>query len=749
MAILVVLPLAVLLPSITRGEVPLSTDTIFAYPPWEAARPANLATPAPPESNLMAQRYYPWYVFLSKAGSPREALWNPYENTGMPFLALWQTRCLSPFSIPFYLGAPGTALTWSVYLKLLVAGLCAFYAARRLGFHRQMALFVGIASQLSPGLILWWGYPFSDVLPWLPLLILVCERLALGQYRAWLSGSVVFGLMLLGGDPQLVLVFFVLAILILLTRCKLDQRGAKQSVAPVLMLAVTGAAGILLSAVQLLPYVEFVREARTLGLHTGTAAIGLWDLSLIVLLPLRATFAHSLRGGDSALQTVGLLHVGIVQIVLLPVWFAMRPFANARQRIRIEALLFPSLFLTILALLWGPVLSLIPYVNLIGPQHYLAANAFILTLSAAATSEEWIHLNADDCQDTLKRLLIIGPLALIVLGIGVVLGILQSGVSTPPVLRAIVPACLFVAVMVVYGVSILKPSPRLIGYALCIMAVIDALATFGAGIPFSPRDRLYPNTDFIELLRKSGDRVSGTDALAKWPLEANLVPQVYGASGVTMKRQADFQERVDDDPLLMRRMGTPMLLLTSDDIQGKFASIRPILHVEHVFHTGAVLFFDSESRSRARIAYNGRPTESYEPGEVAADNPPLMERGIPPNSGEDGSGWATVRPADSNTRVVVDVSTDRQGVLILADSWYPGWTAAVDGKLADVFPVDLMFRGVEIPAGSKEVVFTYDPLSFRYGLYATGISAAVLLLGLITLIPGAIQRFRHRRKWRI
>lgn len=736
-----------LLPGVTGDSVPISADSVFGFPPWEAARPDGLTPPQDPESNLMAQRYYPWYVFLSRAGSPSEALWNPYENTGMPFLALWQTRCLSPFSIPFYLGAPGTALAWSVYLKLLVAGFCGFYAARRLGFHQPVALFVGIATQLCPGIILWWGYPLSDVLPWLPLLVLYCERIALGHYRMWLSGAVVMALMLLGGDPQTVIVFLGLAVLFLVTRYKLDQRGVKRLAMPLLVLGLSGVAGVLLSAVQLLPFVEFAREARTLGFSTGGAALGLWDLSLIALPHLRGTFSQALRGGGGALQTAGMLHVGIAQIALLPVWFAMRPFAVVRQRHRIESLLFPSLLLTILALLWGPVLQLIPYVNWVQPQHYLAANAFILTLSAAATAEEWVHLNADDCRETLKRLLLIGPFAALAMASCVMLGVLQPDAEEGIATLAIIPGGLFLVVVVVCGVSILKPSARLIGYSLCAVALVNALATFGMSIPFTPPDQVYPDTDFIRSLRASGNRVSGTDSLGQWPLQANLVPQVYSASGATLKRQADFQGRVDDDPLLLRRMGTPMLLLTRDDIQGKFAPIRPILRVEHVFPTGAVLFFDSESRSRARIAYHGRPMETYDPANVRSTDPPSVERIIPPNGGDDAEGTAELRVTESNSRIEIDVASNKKGILVLADSWYPGWTATVDGVAVDVFPVDLAFRGVEISEDAKQVVFTYDPLSVRYGLYTTLIAGSLAVLWTLVLVPGAIRRFRHRRKW--
>ncbi len=743
-----VMPTAVIAPGMVDGKVALSTDSVFAFTPWETARPEGLTPPAHPEQNLMAQRYYPWYVFLSQAGDPLEALWDPLENGGMPFLALWQTRCLSPFSLPFYIGTPEAALTWSVYLKLLAAGLCAFYAARRLGFHTLMSLFVGLAFQLSAGLILWWGYPIADVLPWLPLLVLYCERLALGHFRMWASGTVVLALMLLGGDPQAVVILFGFAVLFLITRFKLGGQGVKSAVVPILMLTLSGVLSVGLTGVQILPFIEFLREARHTGLQPQAADLNIWDLGLVALPHLHGTFARALRETGGPLQTAGLLHVGIAQVALVPVWLAMRPFVNARQRERIEALLMPALLLTILAFLWGPVLRLIPYVNLFGPQHYLAVNAFVLALSAAATAEEWIHLSANDCQDTLKRLLVTGPAFLLAMAGVVLLGIMRPNGGSSILVSAILPLCLFIIVLILLSVTILKPSSRLMGYPLCAVVVVNALTTFGMTIPFTAKDAVYPETGFVTLLRQSGTRVSGSDALSRWPLQANLVSQIYGSSGVVLKRQADYHAELNRDPLLLRRMGSSMLLLTQDDIQGKFAPIRPMLKVEQVFPSGAVLFSDAESQSRAYIAHAGRAMESYDPSLLSSEAPPLMERIIPPVDPNGENGPAHVAPSHSSTELTINVQTDKRGVLVLADSWYPGWTATVDGVPTPIVPVDVMFRGVEVPPGAKEVVFAYQPDSLRLGLYSTAGSGVLTGVGLLVLVPGAIKRLRQRTKWR-
>ena len=82
---------------------------------------------------------------------------------------------------------------------------------------------------------------------------------------------------------------------------------------------------------------------------------------------------------------------------------------------------------------------------------------------------------------------------------------------------------------------------------------------------------------------------------------------------------------------------------------------------------------------------------------------------------------AEVRPSVSRVTmlsykrnaVVLSVATDRPGLLVLHDLYYPGWEATVDGKATPVLRANLLFRGVEVPAGEHRVEFTFRPLSAR------------------------------------
>jgi hypothetical protein len=60
-------------------------------------------------------------------------------------------------------------------------------------------------------------------------------------------------------------------------------------------------------------------------------------------------------------------------------------------------------------------------------------------------------------------------------------------------------------------------------------------------------------------------------------------------------------------------------------------------------------------------------------------------------------------------RVVVDVGAGAPGLLVLTDTYMPGWQATVGGRPAEVLPTDVAFRGVPVGGAATRVVFRYRP----------------------------------------
>jgi uncharacterized membrane protein YfhO len=85
--------------------------------------------------------------------------------------------------------------------------------------------------------------------------------------------------------------------------------------------------------------------------------------------------------------------------------------------------------------------------------------------------------------------------------------------------------------------------------------------------------------------------------------------------------------------------------------------------------------------------------------------------------------------------VVVAVADGPGGWLVLADVWFPGWTCTIDGRPANVYRADYLFRAVRLSTGAHDVVFTFDPPSYRWGRFISlSTLAALLLLGLFAAV---------------
>jgi len=113
-------------------------------------------------------------------------------------------------------------------------------------------------------------------------------------------------------------------------------------------------------------------------------------------------------------------------------------------------------------------------------------------------------------------------------------------------------------------------------------------------------------------------------------------------------------------------------------------------------------------------------------GDARAMDPPAGDAwaGCGPASGDCGTvAWAL----DEDTRLILDVRAPGDGWLLLADTWYPGWRATLDGAPAPIWRANYVQRAVRVPGGAHRIVFTYDPPWVGVGFAVSGISMAAAL----------------------
>lgn len=92
-------------------------------------------------------------------------------------------------------------------------------------------------------------------------------------------------------------------------------------------------------------------------------------------------------------------------------------------------------------------------------------------------------------------------------------------------------------------------------------------------------------------------------------------------------------------------------------------------------------------------------------------------------------------------RVALVPDLAQASVVVLADAYDPDWHVTIDGQVAPLLRANGMFRGVLVPAGQHQVVFSYRP---RLVFYGALLSLAALAIGIVFM---ALRRFtpRHLR----
>ncbi len=119
----------------------------------------------------------------------------------------------------------------------------------------------------------------------------------------------------------------------------------------------------------------------------------------------------------------------------------------------------------------------------------------------------------------------------------------------------------------------------------------------------------------------------------------------------------------------------------------------------------------------------------------------VLEWEGPPASHErpSGSNKDEVRLESSSSQGrLYSVSSSKNGYLFLSDQYYPGWKATVKGKPRPILKANHCFRAVKVDEGRSAVEISFQPASFRVGLYTTLTGALCLAVaaGFGLLRPG-------------
>lgn len=287
---------------------------------------------------------------------------------------------------------------------------------------------------------------------------------------------------------------------------------------------------------------------------------------------------------------------------------------------------------------------------------------------------------------------------------------------------------------------------------ISLLAIFELFRFGWKFTPFSDRKILYPVTPVIEYLQSQEKpyRTTGSYVIPDNLRSVYRIETVEGYETIHPLRVSEFIAALNsnktgttpagrygsvnnDTSTLLNLANTKYFITHKVNEKGKPVPDGKINEnfltdrFSKVFEDGSVSVLENkESTPRAFVVYDWEVLADKElilskliDDKTEYENKVYLEGEnikLPDGHGEGSNGSVTFTKYEEQESVM-NVGTDRDGLLFISDAYYPGWHAYIDGKLTLIYRADFNFRGVFVPAGNHIVRFIYDPLSFKIGLW--------------------------------
>ncbi len=747
-----------------EGHALLPGGIVFETPPWKEYRPEGFER----TKNLLPLdvlcAFQMDYRVCKEAIQNREwPLWNPREFGGLPLLASYQPavfyppRLLQAF-LGLYLGT-----TIHTLLKLWLCGATAYLCARGMGLRPSSSRFLSVGWMLCSFNAIWCYWPVPDGAAWLPILFLGVEWILLGLYRRgfWL---VTLGatLILLAGHPESVFAMGCCAGLYFVLRLACERRWRGDLWRPVAVAGGAWVVALLVCAVQLAPFIEYMVNSYHFIARPDEDPSGMAvPASAWVLFWVPRFYGVTADGNFWGNE----LHSNFTNFVFpgIAVWFGV-PFLIRRfwgsgriERIRIICLVACCVFCFLCAFNYGGVRPLLrlPVVRSMWFRWFVGAAVFPLLLGGALGLDGWFS----------KPRKVRELLWAVVPAVGIAAAVFalyrfhedylaMKGYDDYVWRQVLIAAFVAVLCLLCLAAYCIRQRPRLMMSLLTLILACDLILAVRGMHPTSPPDWLFPDTELTDFLKDEPAPYRVTILTSSIPtgfLPICGIEQWFAYSGILPHRVSRFNRALGDHvwrgirPALGIRYflhnpeQTPYFL---EYAPGRFESVGLMNGIE--------VYRDLDEMSRAFLVGTARVmpgidemfeamrNDDFDPSRVALLEKPLPEPFT--DSGAADLGQARVIE-HTYTRVTVEANAADDCILVLADAYYPGWEARIDGNRAEIFPVYSIFRGIQMPPGPHTIEFRYNPPTFRFGLLISTCTLVVSLAAALIIL----HRRRRRR----
>ncbi|MBD3370145.1 hypothetical protein GF402_07270 [Candidatus Fermentibacteria bacterium] len=720
-------------------------------------------------SDTVAQGY-PFMLFVQQ--SVRDGhlpVWNPYVFCGVPFYESFSAPLFYPVrGLLMLVGGAEAFVRFTFPIHMLLGGVFAWLFLGALGLGKPSRLVGAVAFGCGAWAnTLFYAGHGSKIICWsfFPLLLYACERW-LNTKKTWFLGlgGLALGMNGLASHPQMMLYSGGAVLLWLLVRA-IQEKGRTWLRALVFLVGVSVLA-LALAAVQLLPgyyFSRFSTRGADLSLDTAASYSLPPEETLTMVFPRLFGLRHGFPGSSISGVPLyfGRLGLRLSSEFLGVIVAALAAVAMAGWKSRYR---WPLLVIAIAALVvsWGgytPVFGIlyriVPLFRKLRAPHMAAfLTTSGLSLLAAGGFRALREGSVDGRRLRIVLLSAAGLCLLFALLAGPISKALQTGwwdrmgrpggfgFSAITGKRADMAAHDFlhatVALLFVAGAHFLLRRRRSMAGWISVALVAGMALEL---VPFNRNFQVYLYEKDISRVPPQADRLRETaDGGRVYPGSNGFVPDsVLSVTGYHAAKPEVTQTLMEALP----RGGLPAVRQTAASViqteEGAVGyedmlralqargdpSIDSLLRVLPPHPLPRVFFADSimvaEREQTRRVLHTG-----YDPASITLIE---SEPGLDVVGG--GAGTATL-VGEQLDRMRIRTSNNSDGLLVLADTWYPRWRVMVDDSPVHMHRANYWMRAVEVPAGEHTVRFEYDK-----SLIVTGGTVSVVALALLLAMAAA------------
>lgn len=756
-------------PVIAKGHIPFPGDILVSeFQPWRSASYDGYAPGGIPNKAQypdVIRQMYPWKtIAIDAIKDGRLPLWNPYNFSGAPLLANFQSQALYPFNVLYLLFPKHSAWTALVILQPLLAAYFMYLYMKKTG----IGLFGSWLSALSYGfsgfLAVWLEYnTIGHVILWLPLMLLAIEHLRTGVSTRWLAVLAgTHAMALTAGHPQLFA--YESAYVILYAACRVRRATLGY---------ITGSAllGIGIAGIQLIPGLELI-------VHAARSPHDFSHLFTDILIQpwQMAALAFPNIFGNPATRTYwpSDTFIGkVTTIGLIPLFFSL---SALRKKDRLTRWFLGSAAVLILLITANPITGILYRIPIpVFTSSSPTLMSFLLSFSLAAFCghglDYWMT-ERHSVRKLIRRSLQTAILFVALIAVSIfpdsTTFSLHGNITRKALLYG---GAVSAATLGLFWAAIIRPKLQVYAIALLLVVhTLDLFVFFHRFNPFTPDSFIFPDHPVLTSLTKlSLQRYWGYGTAG---IAANfasqygifspegydpLYPARYGEflySYRTGRLLSGFDNATRSDAAVASSFGDGGLsdakkekilralsvsVILDRDENGSTAEIFPpdtfektqkiadwsfYRHMNaapRAFLTGDIRYYtDKADFSRQFFAENFDPSSAV----LFAKSTPLQ------SIQQTATGSARITAYEPE-RVVIQTKSRSPALLVLTDTYYPGWSADIDGVPADIFPANWTLRAVPVPSGAHTVTMTYTPNSIRLGIFLSIISSAGLAVLLL------------------